>query len=111
MVEEGTVIRLEYFDHNTSFEKAFPAQNCVIVKRYSSKDVDDWFLVKLSKPFFFHEIENTHLLIRSRWQGNQISGKEPTSVFILLIADNSLLKEPIDIDKFYFPAWGMAYLV
>jgi hypothetical protein len=111
MIKEGKVVRLEYYDHSTGFEKAFPAQNCEIVKRYSSKDVDDWYLVKLSPLFFYHGIENTYLLIRSRWQDCKIGDKEPTSVFILLIANDSLLKEPLDIDKFYHVAWGMAYSV
>jgi hypothetical protein len=111
MIKEGITIRLEYFDQNVSFEENFPAQNCEIIKKLSSEYDKDWFLVKLSEPFFYNEIENTHLLIRSRWEGFQIGEKEPTSVFIFLIPDHSFLKEPLDIDKFYHVAWGMSYLV
>jgi hypothetical protein len=111
MVKEGTIIRLEYSDHSEGFNAAFPAQKCVIEKGYNSKEGDDWFLVTLSQSFFYHQIENTHLLIRSRWQGFQIGDREPTGVNILLIPNDSFLKEPLDIDKFYHVAWGMVYSV
>ena len=113
MTKKGIVggkIRLEYFDQNEDFARSFPAQTCDVIQRFSSTDgADNWFLLKLDKPFTYEGIENTHLLVRSRWRESEIGGKEPTSVFILLVSDKTLLKDPLDIASFRHVAWGMAY--
>jgi hypothetical protein len=106
----GQKIKIEYFDQNSRFESCFPAQICEIVQQFSSVDgAKDWFLVKLEKPFAYEGRNHTHLLIRSRWHGLEVGGSEPTAIFILLILDESFLREPIDTKKFDYVAWGFVY--
>jgi hypothetical protein len=106
----GQKVRVEYFDQNSDFERCFPSQTCEVVRQFSSIDgAKDWFLLKLEQPFVYRESKNTHLLVRSRWEGYEIGGVEPTSVFILLIPNEEFLREPIDIEKFNHVAWGMIY--
>ena len=71
--------------------------------------VDDWYLVDLRQPVSWDQREYSSLLIRSRWQGHALGGGEPTSVFILLVADaNNVPSGPIDPHQFIHVAWGMA---
>jgi hypothetical protein len=115
----GVRVKIEYFDHNEGFAPLLPRSG-VVTRQVRSKGVDDWFLVKLDEPFDY-QIRNSdafsflllrceNILIRSRWQGHQIGDTEPTSVFILLIVDETNLKnEPIDVEQFYHVAWGMCH--
>jgi len=84
-------------------------------------NVNNWFVLTADKPFEFQErippgpytfrrFECPNILIRSRWVGCEVGDKEPTSVFILIVPDQSLLEhEPIDPKDFIFDAWGMCY--
>jgi len=49
-----------------------------------------------------------HLLPRSRWQGDEIGGTEPTSVFILLAGDVTRVQDGFEVEDFQHVAWGLA---
>src|SRR5688500_7823044 len=101
----GTQLRIEYFDMNSAFETIFRRSE-KIARRFKTELVDNWLLLELDIPFYYKDQNNTHILIRSRWQKHEIGEKEPTSIFVLLIPDNSLLENNlIDIDKFDHVVW------
>ena len=116
----GTRLRIEYFDQNDSFATFLPRLGTIVRQVAGEKKVKDWSLVELDEPFEY-QIQNQnsftstllnceYFLIRSRWKGYKIGDDEPTSVFILLIKDFSLLKnEPIKVEQFYHVAWGMCH--
>jgi hypothetical protein len=105
----GKRIWLDYFDQNTKFEQAYTPQACEVLRRMMSVDgADDWYLVKLNKAFTYEGFEYANLLIRSRWAGCKIGGKQETSVFILLAPDADRLSNPFELDTSLYLAWGMA---
>ncbi len=105
----GERLRIEYFDQNEDFAEILPRSGTVI-KRFETENVENWYLLALDDPIEYVRVRHELILIRSRWKDNEVGGLEPTSVFIVLIPDPSLLeKDPIDIDKCELVAWGMSY--
>jgi hypothetical protein len=97
-----------------------PRTGTVVRRLKALNDVDDWYLLSLDEVFefqywsketnFYKLLVCKEMLIRSRWQGVPLGGREPPSVFILLILDDVFLeKEPIDTNDYLHIAWGMAY--
>lgn len=116
----GTRLKIEYFDHNDRFGLILPRYGTIIQQLQAEHGIKDWFLFKLDEPFdyqinienssFFEQLYCDQFLIRSRWKDHLIGDIEPTSVFILLIRNKELLmKEPIQVEKFYHVAWGMSH--
>ena len=114
----GTRVTVEYDDQNENFKPLLPRSGIITRQILAEHDVKDWFLVKLDEPFdfkigesgalSFDKVHCEKILIRSRWKGHRIGETSPTSVFILLIRDETLLDtEPISVEKFYHVAWGM----
>ena len=65
---------------------------------------------KVVEPYVFRELHITHLLIKSRWEGFDIGGNEPASVFVLLVPDLVVLeKGNISSKDFIHVCWGMAH--
>ncbi len=107
----GEQIWLVYFDQNYIFELAFTPQFCEIVRRIPSVDgANDWYLVRLEKPIVYEGTEYGNFLIRSRWAGCEIGGGRATAVFIVLVPDPDRLKDPFEMDRSLYIAWGRAGL-
>ena len=105
-------IRLTYADQNERFRSAFPQDSVLgtTLRRVALKDWgDDWYILALDHPFEYNRKSHQQVLIRSRWAGRPLGGKDPTSVFILLISDSSALDKPLpESSDFEHAAWGMA---
>ena len=107
----GSKITLSYYDHNESFAECLP-QSGKIVSQHETGDVNDWFLLSLDNPIKYAGNEVQDLLIRSKWQGQSISSKEKTGVFVLLVPERKNIPRIIpDIDAFEHVAWGFAIVV
>jgi len=116
----GHEITVEYFDQNEDFKYLLPRSGR-IVREVSLEDWGEgWYLLELDEPFdyqhkiadpyVFRELHITYLLIKSRWKGFDIGGSEPTSVFVLLVPDNSILERVnISSKDFIYICWGMAH--
>ena len=105
----GARLRIEYFDQNEALAEILPKSGTVS-RRFETEAVNNWYLLELDDPFEYGIIRHDRILIRSRWEGHEVGDHEPTSVFIVLIPDPSLLeKDPIDIDDFELVAWGMSH--
>ena len=116
----GQEITVGYVDQNESFKHLLPRAGCV-VREVSLEDWGaDWYLLELDGPFdyqhkiaesdVFREVRISHLLIKSRWEGFEIGGGEPTSVFVLLVPDlDALEKGYISSKDFIHVCWGMAH--
>jgi len=107
---QNQAIEILYFDQNDRFKDQLPRTG-ELAERLASSNVDDWYLVKLSQSVHWEAQDYWHLLIRSRWQGKELSSGEPVSIFILLVSAERLpLSEPINPESFPHVAWGMAKL-
>lgn len=105
----GRRIWLDYYDQNEKFEKAFLPQSCEVVRRFVDEfGLEDWYLVRLTAPLCYNDKPYGHLMIRSRWADCALGGKEPTSVFIVLVPDPDVISERFHLDRSLFIAWGMA---
>jgi len=103
----GRTISIEYFDQNNDFESIFPRTGRIL-SRHITDNANDWYLIDLDEPFKYNGRNNNQLLIRSRWEGETLKN---TSVFVLLIPDQELVKnEIINIDEFEHVAWGSTKL-
>jgi hypothetical protein len=114
----GQEITVEYFDQNESF-KSFLPRSGRLVREVSLEDWGvGWYLLELDEPFdyqhkvaepyVFRELHITHLLIKSRWEGFDLGGSEPTSVFVLLIPEVTVLERSnISSKDFIHVCWGM----
>jgi hypothetical protein len=118
----GLRVKIEYDDQNEDFASLLPRYGIIVRQINAQHKVNDWFLVKLNAPFdysiksqgsfFPTTIHCEDILIRSRWKGYRIGKSKPTSVFIVLITDKTLLnKEPINIESFYHVAWGRCHTI
>jgi hypothetical protein len=116
----NTRVRIEYYDQNERMASILPRRGVIIRQLQAENNVDGWFLVqlddpfdyqiKIAEPFTFRILNCDRILIRSRWHGQQVGEAEPTSVFILLVLDETSLKEePIRVKQFYHVAWGMCH--
>jgi hypothetical protein len=115
-------VRLEYFDQNESFSLCLPRTGCVVGRHSSSSGTDDWYHVVLDEPvsyqmklsgsFTFRNVETSDMLIRSRWSGQEVGAKKPTSVFLLLVQPSQLpLVNPLRIEDYLHVAWGMCHTI
>lgn len=105
----ATKVWLEYFDQNSYFEEVFKPQFGTIVEQFSGGEGRDaWSLVKLDQPFGYKKYDIDHLVISSRWQGEHVGQRTPTSVLMVLAPDPEKLAEPFEVDYDLFIGWGMA---
>ena len=113
-------VRLEYADQNESFASCLPCVGSICGRFTSTSGMDDWYLVQLDEPvacqvtvgepLLSRLLETDHILIRSRWEGQQVGEREPTSVFLVLVDPSRLpLSSPIRIEDFHHVAWGMCH--
>jgi hypothetical protein len=113
----NTRVIIDYDDQNEDFSKFLPRKGKIIQQLTDEYANDDWFLVELDEPFEyqlrtddnfqFKLIKCDKFLIRSRWKNHEINSKEGTSIFILLIPDESkLFNVPMKINSFVQIAWG-----
>lgn len=64
---------------------------------------------KIAEPYVFKEIRIGCLLIKSRWEQLTI-GEAPTSVFVLLVLDTSVLEtQRMSSKDFIHACWGMVH--
>jgi len=116
----GKQIKVEYDDQNESFKHLLPRSG-LIVREVSLEDWNaGWYLLQLNEPFdyqhkiaepyvFINEMRIGHLLIKSRWKGVEI-GEAPTSVFVLLVPDASVLETGRVSSKDFIQAcWGVVH--
>ena len=105
-------VHLSYFDHTEPFRRALPESGLTgrVVRRIALQGVgNDWALLALDQPFEYEDRRHDVVLLKSRWEGYKLGGPEPTSVFIVLIPDASVLdKAVLDSKDFEHVAWGMA---
>ena len=118
----GLKVKIDYFDHNEDFRKILPRTGKISRRLTGKNGATDWFLVVLDIPFEyqikvgetlqFRSLHCKEILIRSRWEGCEIKGAKETSVFILLIPPEILIKDgPVDTDALYHVAWGVCSVV
>ena len=99
-------VRLEYFDQNDSFAPLLPREGTV--ERFlSSADGGKWALFHLDARAAYEGKSYDYFLLRSRWAGYEIGGPARVSVFILLVDDNSKLRDGFRVPEFEHVAWGM----
>lgn len=112
-------LKIYYYDQNESFSKFLPRNGQIIQQLTDEYGNNDWFLFKLDIPFEyqfqiggnfqFQLVNCDKFLIRSRWKNQAIDSEEGTSVFIMLVPDDSKLQNtPIKIDDYIHIAWGYA---
>jgi len=117
MTAVGTRVVLSEDEGRRLFQEQLPLSG-VVEREVVSIDGNLWSLLALDRAFqyqvqdaqtkAFHGFEVKRLLIRSRWAGYSVGGSVPTSVFVLIAADESLFEEgKIDQKKFYFDSWAM----
>lgn len=117
----GIRVRIEYSDQNESFAQCLPRTGSVS-QRFSDLAGSTWYLVdldepihyqmKVGEPFQYRLVIAKHILIRSRWEGQEVGGREPTSVFILLIENSKLpASSPIRAGDFIHVAWGTCHTI
>ena len=116
----GQKITVEYFDQNESFKHLLPRSGRV-VREVSLEDWGaGWYLLELDEPFdyqhkvaepyMFRGMRISHLLIKSRWEGFEVGGDEPISIFVLLVPDLAALeKGNISSKDFIHVCWGIAH--
>jgi hypothetical protein len=115
-------VQLEYFDQNESFSACLPRAGYLVGRHSSSDSSDDWYHVvldetvsyqmKLSGSLAFRNVETSDMLIRSRWSGQEVGAKEPTSVFLLLVQPSQLpLPSRLRIEDYLHVAWGMCHTI
>ena len=112
----GKRVKIDPFDSTPLY---LPLSGTIIRRVTALNNVSNWFVLRpdepidyqqqiLPSPYTFRRVVCPEILIRSRWEGHEIGEEEPTSIFILLPPDQSLLsKEPINPEDFIFDAWGM----
>ena len=111
-------VTLSYSDQNESFAPFLPRDGTIRGPFTDTSGSSGWALVELDDPFSyqvklggparFRGATVGHLLIRSRWDGYGLAGREPTSVFILLVEDSQLpLPNPFDVSGYIHAAWAM----
>lgn len=116
----GQEITVEYFDQNESFKHLLPRSGRVTREVSLGDWGAGWYLLeldeafdyqhKVAEPHGFKEMRISHLLIKSRWRGFEINGDEPTSVFVLLVPDPSVLdKSNLSGKDFIHVCWGMVH--
>ena len=116
----GQEITVEYFDQNESFKHLLPCSGRIVREVSLEGWGAGWYLLELDEPFDYqHKVAEPnvfrgmrifHLLIKSRWEGFEISGDEPTSVFVLLVPDlDALEKGHISSKDFIHVCWGMVH--
>ena len=117
MEKEGIRLILTEDEGRRLFSEQLPREG-KIEKVYAGKLHNPWCLFRFDEGFDY-QIEDKEkksfrgfrverALIRSRWQGHHIGGKNPTSVFVLLTDDEQKFEtDEIHTDDFYFESWAM----
>jgi len=100
-------IRLEYFDHNDHFAAVLPRDG-TIERIVSSRDDQSWALFRLDMPVEYKRRSYDYFLLMSRWEGYELGGFNPTSVYIFLVDDLRKVKDGFKPKSFDHVAWGMA---
>ncbi len=103
-------LRLDYFDQNERFAKLLPVDGTV-VRALESGGGGKWALFQLDIPVTYEGISYQYFLLRSRWRSMEIGGKEPTSVFILLVRNQDEVQDGFDVHSFPHVAWGMTQVL
>jgi hypothetical protein len=116
-------LRIEYFDQNESFAPFLPREGRVVAELSSTGGATDWYLLKLDEPFEYQTtrgalpgspwrlVRVSHFLIRSRWQDHRVGGVAPTSVFILIVDEESVPgTSTISVEDYEHVAWGMCHV-
>jgi hypothetical protein len=106
----GLRLRLEYYDHNEGFGKLLPRLG-TIDRQVTARGGPFWVLFCLDEPIFYKGSTYGYLLLRSRWQGHEIGGPAPTSVFILLVPQVAEVQAGFRIRKSEHVAWGMVHMI
>jgi hypothetical protein len=104
----GANIELSYYDQNESFAGCLPV-NGKMISRHETDNVNNWFLLELGQTIEYSNQTYKHLLIRSKWQGQEISASDETAVFILLVSKSQQVPNRIsNIEDYEHVAWGFA---
>lgn len=107
---------LEYVDQNDQFGSFFPRKAEIIKKFKSAESGKDWLLLELEEPFVYgqpnefgnHMLNNTHLLITTRHEGDKVSNWK-FHVHVVLVPDiPDLNQDYVTIDKSNHVAWCIA---
>ena len=98
-------LRLEYFDQNETFAKLLPQEGRVD-RVVSSREGQRWVLFQFDRSVTYEGRNYDHVLLRSRWSGQELSEQESTSVFIVLVEDLARVTDGLAIDAFSHVAWG-----
>jgi hypothetical protein len=103
-------LRLDYYDHNERFAKLLPVDG-TIARWLRSKDGGEWVLFQLDAPTIYEGVFYPYFLLRSRWRHMGLGGKEPTSVFILLVTDQQKAQDGFDVHSLPHVAWGITQVL
>src|SRR2546426_9672707 len=116
-------LRIEYFDQNESFAPFLPRAGRVVAELSSTDGATDWFLLKLDEPFEYQITSGappgsgwrlarvSHFLIRSRWQDHKVGDVAPTSVFVLIVDEESVPSaSTVSVEGYEHVAWGMCHV-
>ena len=103
-------LRLDYYDHNETFAKVLPVDG-TIARRLQTKGGSQWVLFQLDAPATYEGVSYQYFLLRSRWRNMGIEGREPTSVFILIVRDEHDAQDGFDVHSFPHVAWGMTQVL
>ena len=108
----GDAVTIRNHKFNKSIRNLFPVTG-IIEKRLCSERANDWYLVRLDKPFIYLRGEHSHILIRSSAGGQSISYAEECAVFFILIPDmTSVMSDVIeDIEDLSHIAFGIVECV
>jgi hypothetical protein len=103
-------LRIEYADHNESFARCLPREGVVESTPSCSDSAHKWLLLRLDVTLNYEGSLYSHFLLASRWQGRDIGGTEPTSVFVLLVPEGQAVSNGFSYKQYLHVAWGMAYI-
>ncbi len=105
-------IRLEYFDQNEILAPLLPRTGTVVRELTIDGLGGTWHAIALDEPLEYNGRGYAHVVIRSRWEGQQVGESKPTSVFVLLPRDPGFLNDARSYkDAFDHVAWGMSHTV
>jgi len=104
---------IEYVDQNDEFGAFFPRKAKAVKVFKSAESSKDWLLVKLNEPFIYgqknefgyHMLNNTHLLISSRHQGNKICDLSFHAHVVLVPELPDKNSNEVNIEKANHVAW------
>ena len=105
----GRRLHLENYGVDEDFAPLLPRAGVVEQRLEAGNGVKDWYSVRLEETFEFEGLMHTHILIRARRSDVRFNDPGESSVFLLLVRDESALhQEPIDIRRFIHVGSGLA---